>query len=198
MDPRQVGPLGSAGSTVPPAAHSSSHSGGGGGGGAGAPSTEPKKRRDPNAPKAVCNAYMIFCKSRRGELKNELPELAFGKIGAKLGEMWRNMTSEEKKPYEDRALVDRERYRKEMVQYTAGRGEHASASKRVKHEPETNEEDQKLARDVSQQQAKAAQRARREAAQRQQQRDEEDEEEEEASGRSYSGEDGQDGEDEEH
>lgn len=32
------------------------------------------------------------CKTRRGELKNQLPELAFGKIGAKLGEIWRNMT----------------------------------------------------------------------------------------------------------
>ena len=120
MDPREVGPLGTAGSAVPPVPHHHSTSHAGGGGGAAA-STEPKKRRDPNAPKAVCNAYMIFCKSRRGELKNELPELAFGKIGAKLGEMWRNMTSEEKKPYEDRAMVDRERYRKEMVTYTRTR-----------------------------------------------------------------------------
>lgn len=192
MDPREVGPLGPSGAAVPPVPHSTSHSGGGGGGGGAAASTEPKKRRDPNAPKAVCNAYMIFCKSRRGELKNELPELAFGKIGAKLGEMWRNMTAEEKKPYEDRAMVDRERYRKEMVEYTAGRGEHAgAANKRAKHEPEVNEDDQKLARDVSQQQAKAAQRARRESAQRRQHHEEEEDEEDEA----YSGEDG--GEEEE-
>ena len=104
MDPRQISPLGAAGSAPVRDGVSADAS-------SSAPA-EPKKRRDPNAPKAVCNAYMIFCKSRRGELKNELPELAFGKIGAKLGEMWRNMTQEEKKPYEDRAMVDRERYRK--------------------------------------------------------------------------------------
>ena len=80
-----------------------------------------KKRRDPSAPKAVSNAYMIFCKARRGELKQENPDLPFGKIGAKLGEIWRMMTPEEKKPYEDKASVDRERYRKEMLDYQTGK-----------------------------------------------------------------------------
>ena len=45
MDPRQVGALGSV-STAPLRDPT-------------AASAEPKKRRDPNAPKAVCNAYMI-------------------------------------------------------------------------------------------------------------------------------------------
>ncbi|GAB5357539.1 hypothetical protein AAMO2058_000383000 [Amorphochlora amoebiformis] len=43
--------------------------------------TKRKKSRDPNAPKRASNAYMIFCKSRRPQLKAEHPELAFGKIG---------------------------------------------------------------------------------------------------------------------
>lgn len=90
-------------------------------GGAATPSSvDAKKRRDPNAPKAVCNAYMVFCKIRRSELKSDHPELPFGQIGARLGEIWRNMTPDEKQPYEDRASVDRERYRREMVDYTAG------------------------------------------------------------------------------
>lgn len=86
-----------------------------------------KKRRDPNAPKAVSNAYMIFCKSRRSELKQENPDLPFGKIGARLGEIWRTMTPEQKKPYEDKASQDRERYRKEMLDYQID-----------KHHPESN------------------------------------------------------------
>eukprot|EP00808_Paulinella_micropora_P004828 g73538.t1 len=76
-----------------------------------------KKRKDPNAPKRASNAYMIFCKERRAELKETRPELAFGKLGAKLGEIWRTMSSEEKKPYEDRAAMDRDRYQKEMLIY---------------------------------------------------------------------------------
>ena len=100
----------------------------------GPPQKLTKKRRDPNAPKAVSNAYMIFCKARRGELKQENPELPFGKIGAKLGEIWRMMTPEEKKPYEDRATVDRERYRKEMLDYQTGKHAVASADKKLKSE----------------------------------------------------------------
>jgi len=92
-----------------------------------------KKRRDPSAPKAVSNAYMIFCKARRGELKQENPDLPFGKIGAKLGEIWRMMTPEEKKPYEDKASVDRERYRKEMLDYQTGKHS-GSSEKKVKGE----------------------------------------------------------------
>lgn len=81
------------------------------------PQKTPKKKKDPNAPKAASNAYMIFCKERRAELKLENPKLAFGKIGAKLGEIWRNLSSEEKRPYEERASSDRERYRKQMESY---------------------------------------------------------------------------------
>ncbi len=66
-----------------------------------------KKRKDPNAPKRASNAYMIFCKERRAQLKLEHPDLPFGKVGAQLGEMWRNFSAEEKKPYEDRAAGDR-------------------------------------------------------------------------------------------
>jgi hypothetical protein len=78
---------------------------------------KPKKKRDPHAPKAASNAYMIFCKEMRPVLKKENTELSFGKIGARLGEMWRNLSAEGKKPYEDRAAADRERYRKEMENY---------------------------------------------------------------------------------
>jgi len=76
-----------------------------------------KKRKDPNAPKRATNAYMIFCKERRAALKEERPDLAFGKLGATLGEMWRKMTPEEKKPYESRASGDRDRYKSEMGSY---------------------------------------------------------------------------------
>ena len=57
----------------------------------------PKKKRDPKAPKAASNAYMIFCKEMRPKLKQDNTELSFGKIGAKLGELWRNLSMEEKK-----------------------------------------------------------------------------------------------------
>ena len=87
-----------------------------------APARKPKKRRDPNAPKRAMNAYMIFCKERRPDLKKKFPDLPFGKIGAKLGDMWRNFNAEEKKPYEERASNDRERFKKEMENYVDSTG----------------------------------------------------------------------------
>jgi len=60
---------------------------------------------------------MVFCKERRAALKDEHPELQFGKLGARLGEMWRTMSAEEKRPYEVRAATDRERYKGAMGSY---------------------------------------------------------------------------------
>ena len=76
-----------------------------------------KKRKDPNAPKRASNAYMIFCKERRAQLKLDRPDLPFGQLGKRLGEMWRSMSAEEKRVYEDRATGDRDRYKGEMNSY---------------------------------------------------------------------------------
>ncbi len=83
----------------------------------GKPQSNRKKRKDPAAPKRASNAYMIFCKERRSQLKNENPDMPFGQLGKKLGDMWRTMSAEEKRPYEDRASGDRDRYKGEMNQY---------------------------------------------------------------------------------
>lgn len=82
-----------------------------------------KKRKDQNAPKRAANAYMIFCRERRAELKKEHPELPFGQLGAKLGEMWRSMSQQEKKPFEEKAAQDRERYKNEMANYSPSNGD---------------------------------------------------------------------------
>eukprot|EP00466_Bigelowiella_natans_P004903 jgi/Bigna1/43386/e_gw1.77.31.1 len=78
-----------------------------------------KRRKDPNAPRRASNAYMIFCKERRAHLKRERPDLPFGKLGAKLGEMWRDMSAEDRKPFEVKAASDRERFKQEMESYNA-------------------------------------------------------------------------------
>lgn len=84
------------------------------------PTKKAKKKKDPNAPKAASNAYMIFCKEKRPKLKEEYEDYTFGQIGSKLGEIWRSMSSEEKKPFEDLATEDRERFRRESEAYESG------------------------------------------------------------------------------
>jgi len=82
------------------------------------PRTRKKRPKDPNAPKRASNAYMIFCKERRARLKEERPDLPFGRIGARLGEIWRSLSADEKKPYEEKANIDRQRYKEEMKNYS--------------------------------------------------------------------------------
>jgi len=94
-----------------------------------------KKRKDPNAPKRASNAYMIFCKERRSKLREERPDLPFGKIGAKLGEIWRTMSADEKRPYEERAANDRERYKDELGNYQPGPGDDAQPAMKKQATP---------------------------------------------------------------
>ena len=42
---------------------------------------------------------MLFSKEHRPKLKEEEPDLTFGQIGKKLGEMWRALSDEEKEEY---------------------------------------------------------------------------------------------------
>jgi hypothetical protein len=54
--------------------------------------TESKKKREPGP-------YMVFCKKTRPKVVAENPDLSFGQVGKKLGEMWRELSDEEKKKY---------------------------------------------------------------------------------------------------
>jgi DNA repair protein RAD16 len=42
---------------------------------------------------------MLFCKKMRPQVVAENPKLSFGEVGRKLGEMWRELSDEEKKKY---------------------------------------------------------------------------------------------------
>jgi hypothetical protein len=44
-----------------------------------------------NAPKPAKSAYIYFCDSKRPELKKTSPDLTFGEVGKKLGEMWKEL-----------------------------------------------------------------------------------------------------------
>ena len=66
--------------------------------------------KDANAPKKPLTAYMFFCKDARGRIKADEPELSFGELGKKLGEMWKVLDDTVKKEFVDLALKDKERF----------------------------------------------------------------------------------------
>ncbi|RJL30105.1 non-histone chromosomal protein 6 [Bailinhaonella thermotolerans] len=73
------------------------------------------KGKDPEAPKRPRSAYMYFSQDKRDEVVKENPDVGFGQIGKILGERWRSLGPEEKRPYEEKADADRRRYDEEKT-----------------------------------------------------------------------------------
>ncbi|KAI7891561.1 high mobility group box domain-containing protein [Mucor mucedo] len=74
-----------------------------------------KAKKDPSAPKRGLSAYMFFSQDQRSTVKEESPDATFGQIGKILGEKWKSMTDEQKKPYVDKAEADKKRYESEKA-----------------------------------------------------------------------------------
>jgi len=49
------------------------------------------------------SAYNFFVAEIRPKVKEENPNMSFGDISKKVGEMWKNLSAEERKPYEEKA-----------------------------------------------------------------------------------------------
>lgn len=79
-----------------------------------------KKKKDPNAPKGKCSAYIFFCVDVRAKVKAELPENSTqAEILSEAGRRWKSMTEKQKAKYVKLANKDKERYEKEMKKYNA-------------------------------------------------------------------------------
>ncbi|KAI8088028.1 high mobility group box domain-containing protein [Gilbertella persicaria] len=74
-----------------------------------------RSKKDPNAPKRGLSAYMYFSQEQRQSVKDANPGVTFGQIGKLLGEKWKSMSDEEKKPYNEKAAKDKERYEQEKA-----------------------------------------------------------------------------------
>jgi len=77
-----------------------------------------KKQKDPNEPKKGLSAYMFFSQDQRTKIQAENPEAGFGEIGKLLGEAWKKLSDNEKKPYTDMAERDKQRYIDEKAAMT--------------------------------------------------------------------------------
>eukprot|EP00039_Didymoeca_costata_P017955 m.331504 g.331504 ORF g.331504 m.331504 type:complete len:127 (+) comp16746_c0_seq1:159-539(+) len=82
-----------------------------------------RKKKDPNAPKRGMSAFMIYANEVRAEVKEDHPGIGFGELGKKLGELWRGLSDSEKKPYQNKAAKDKERYMAEKAAYEAKKSE---------------------------------------------------------------------------
>ncbi|KAL1927345.1 hypothetical protein VTP01DRAFT_3974 [Rhizomucor pusillus] len=74
-----------------------------------------RSKKDKSGPKRGLSAYMFFSQEQRPKVKEENPDANFGAIGKILGERWKNMTDEEKAPYNAKAEEDKKRYEAEKA-----------------------------------------------------------------------------------
>jgi high mobility group protein B1 len=74
-----------------------------------------KKKAKKSGPSKPLNAYMWFCKDKREELKNK--GLDNKEILREMGKLWKNLSDKKKKPYNEKAEQDKERYAEEMKNY---------------------------------------------------------------------------------
>jgi len=85
----------------------------------GYPNSKRRYRRHPkpdeNAPERPPSAYVIFSNRVREDLKGD--NLSFTEIAKLVGEKWRDLSPEDKYPYEEQSASAKERYNDELVEY---------------------------------------------------------------------------------
>merc|ERR1712025_1541784 len=68
------------------------------------PKTAQKRpQKDPNAPKRPQSSYFLWMNENRQKIKDENPGISVTEIGKKAGEIWKNMSADDKKVYDDKA-----------------------------------------------------------------------------------------------
>jgi len=78
-----------------------------------------KLKKDPNRPKQPPSSYFMFANEVRAELVAELGKSNLGLIGKKTGQMWRELSEENKQKYITEAKKQREVFKEKMVAYKA-------------------------------------------------------------------------------
>ena len=65
------------------------------------------------------SGYLLYCSDVRETIKAGNPEIKSVEIVKRMGEGWRNLAEDKKKGYEDRAVLDKERFLKEKEAWVA-------------------------------------------------------------------------------
>ena len=73
-----------------------------------------KKKKDPSEPKRPTTAFFYYTASIREEVKEKNPGKAVGELSKIYGQMWADLSEEEKAPFQEKNEKDKERYASEM------------------------------------------------------------------------------------
>ncbi len=95
-----------------------------------------RAKKDPNMPKLPKNAYIIFSLEVRPTVAKSNPGLHGSEAAKELGRLYRELTPEQRKKYDDLAEEEKTRYKREKEDYNKRKG---------KDNEENVDDDQKLA-----------------------------------------------------
>ena len=98
----------------------------------------PPKNSDPNKPKGRTSAYAFFVSTRRAEKKKLGESIDFSAFAKDCSERWRGLDDDDKSAFVERAKKDKERYDREMEEYSrlhAGAGSKKGRGGRKKKDP---------------------------------------------------------------
>jgi len=73
-------------------------------------------------PKRIRTAYIMFMSSEGTRIRNEMKDSLAepGALGRYMGQLWKSMTDEEKRPYNEMVKLDKERYEREVQNMAEG------------------------------------------------------------------------------
>jgi len=79
-----------------------------------------KEKKDPNAPKRPCSAFILYSNATRSNVKTVNPNASFGEIAQILSKHFKALSSDERVMWDKKVAEDKDRYQKEMAVYSAG------------------------------------------------------------------------------
>ena len=77
-----------------------------------------KAAKDPNKPKRNQSAFFLYSNDIRAVVKKENPEAKFGDIAKIISVQFKALSPKDRKKYDKLAAKDKERYQREMAEYT--------------------------------------------------------------------------------
>jgi hypothetical protein len=98
------------------------------------PWVAPKRRakKHPLAPKRPASAFLAFSQNRRAMIKEQNPDMGNTDVSRLLGEMWRNASEAERRPYVDQELLERAEYNETIKKFREQQA-HLDVASRTSH-----------------------------------------------------------------
>lgn len=75
---------------------------------------EKRKKKDPNAPKKASSAYLFYVNAKMAKARKDHPDYTMPQIISHIAPGWKALSEKEKKPYQDMAAKDKQRYLNEL------------------------------------------------------------------------------------